>query len=238
MSIKLQLPLKHILVNQPFGVNYVDFYKKMELKGHNGIDLRIRCGCKLYAAHSGRVTTAGVDGDGGVCIVIFNNKGKYKTIYYHLKDVAVNVGDNVCECQFIGTCDNTGKWTTGDHLHFGLKLTDQYGNTINYENGYHGAIDPTPYMPTDWDKTPAQKRYGRERTWKHVLFEQKVRFKNAWIHRQLIKRLRHPLSLTTEEVNMLVYGYWDFEDAINPAMSENCTYLTKPAFLNGDKPFA
>lgn len=33
--IKLRTPLKHIKVNQPFGTNFVDFYQKLGLDGHN-----------------------------------------------------------------------------------------------------------------------------------------------------------------------------------------------------------
>ncbi len=58
--MKLALPVKDILVNQPFGVNYVDFYKGLGLEGHNGIDFKTKIGCSVLAAHDGEVTYAGM----------------------------------------------------------------------------------------------------------------------------------------------------------------------------------
>jgi len=70
MKIKLELPVKDVYINQPFGVNYVGFYRKLGMDGHNGIDFKARTGCKLYAAHTGYVTFAGTDSGGGKCVVI------------------------------------------------------------------------------------------------------------------------------------------------------------------------
>jgi len=154
---KLLLPMSNqmIFVTQPFGVNFVDFYKKLGLKGHNGVDFRAKRGAQIIAAHNGEVSAAGTDSSGGVYIELITNKSGpgFKTIYYHLKDKNVIKGDKVKEGQVIGTANNTGKYTTGDHLHFGLKplkrLSD--GTFVNLEqgNGYAGSIDPGPYFPNN-----------------------------------------------------------------------------------------
>ena len=34
LHVSLLLPVRDVSVNQPFGVNYVDFYKKLGLDGH------------------------------------------------------------------------------------------------------------------------------------------------------------------------------------------------------------
>lgn len=33
-TIKLRVPLRHVKVNQPFGVNFVNFYQGLGLAGH------------------------------------------------------------------------------------------------------------------------------------------------------------------------------------------------------------
>lgn len=232
MEIKLIYPpLRHIYTTQPFGVNYYDFYQKLGLKGHNGIDFRAFDGCPVVATHNGFVTWAGADGDGGISVQLLSNlEGEgFFTIYYHLKGVNVKVGDDIKAGKLIGWADNTGKYTTGDHLHFGLKRTLN-GGTIDKDNGYNGAIDPAPFfLDKDWDKTPAYKRYGRKRTWQTFLLETKVMIGL----RSFLKR-----TPTFEEINCCTYGYWEREVLTNPALAYNWKYLTKIEYQNGKQPFA
>lgn len=242
--LELELPLKDIFVNQPFGVNYVDFYTKLGMKGHNGIDFKAKDGCECYAAHTGIVTRAGKDSGGGVFIEITNILTGYKTIYYHLKSVTVKKGQTIGVGELIGYCDNTGKYTTGDHLHFGLKEVDVNGRTINVNNGYNGAIDPAPYFKKNWDKSNSYHRYGKERNWfaEFCLRFAPISFNNQWtksgrwVHKRMISIGMKP-TLTSEQVNAVIYGAWDFESIINPAMFTNYAYLTKEEYLKGKRPF-
>lgn len=230
--MKLLLPIKDISVTQPFGVNYLDFYKKMGMKGHNGIDFKTKRGCIINAAHSGTVSWAGEDSGGGISVIL--NTKNFKTIYYHLLKIKVRQGNIVKQGQIIGLADNTGKYTTGDHLHFGLKLIDKNGITINKDNGYKGAINPAPYFKKNWNKSNAYHRYGRKRVW---LAEFNMRFKNAWLHRKLIKIGLNPI-LNGEQINTLVYGGWDFDTIINPSMyMSHWGWLKKSEFLKGKRAF-
>ena len=218
------------MVNQLFGRNALDWYKQWGLLGHNGIDFETKTGCPVLSSHDGIVMFAGEDKDGGVEIDILSNENGegFKTIYYHLKDFVVKPGQRIKTGQLIGHADNTGKFTTGDHLHFGLKRTFN-GTTIDRDNGFLGAIDPAPYFADkDWDKSNAYQRYGRKRTWQTYLLEIKV-----------MKDLRKYLNRTPrfEEINACVYGYWDREVLRNDAMAYNWKYLTKIEFQNGRKPF-
>lgn len=228
-KIELTLPVRDVRVTQPFGVNYVDFYKGMGMPGHNGLDFRARRRFPIFAAHTGRITMAGKDGDGGIGIVIEKSiKGNgYKTIYYHLDECLVKTGDRVQAGNKIGYSDNTGRYTTGDHLHFGMKFLEN-GHVKDYDNGFYGAVDPSPYFANKygkfWYKPAAYHRYGRKQEW---LAEFKMRFKNAWLHRQLNKIGLITRVFDTEFINALVYGGWDYEAVINPAMYDNWSNLTK-----------
>lgn len=150
MEIILRQPLKDIYINQPFGANYVDFYQKLGLVGHNGVDFKASHGTPLYAAHDGVIRYCGTDSGGGVQIDIWNKELKYKTIYYHLQKYIVTQDQYVKAGDLIGYCDNTGQMTTGPHLHFGFKYTDENGYTINWDNGYKGASDPMLFIKLDY----------------------------------------------------------------------------------------
>jgi len=170
-NIKLRLPLKHISVTQPWGVNFVNFYQKMKMKGHNGIDFKAWEGCNVYSANDGVVIIANTDDTGGKEIRIWNKEGKYSSLYYHLSEMHVEVGDKIVAGQKIGLSGNTGKYTTGAHLHFSIKQTDNKGNTINLDNGYKGCVDCSSFFcynkdgvefnPKDLDESTSYHRYWR-----------------------------------------------------------------------------
>lgn len=223
MEIKLQLPLRDIFVTQPYGVNYCDFYQKMGLPYHPGVDFRARSATPLYAAHSGTVTRCGVYSDGGIGIELKHDSG-YVTFYYHLMGVQVKVGDLVLAGQQIGLCDNTGKYTTGDHLHFELRIDGEKVNPAPY---FVFNFNGDPINPKDWDKSRCYHRYYRGRP--KGGYENELR-----ILAILGKKKIWP---TCEKINALVYGGWDLEAVINPAMYENWSQLKKTEFLSGQKPF-
>lgn len=238
-DLKLLLPVKDILISQPFGVSYVDFYTKLGMKGHNGVDFFAFDGCKILASHDGLVTYAGEDGDGGISITLtrtINGTG-FKTIYYHLQKCLVKVGDKVTQGQIIGLADNTGKYTTGSHLHFGLKFITN-GSVDDYDNGYFGAVDPAPYFANmhgnNWYQPAAYHRYGRSGDY---LAEIKMRFKNIWLHKKLIKINRLNSIYDNIFINKLVYGGWSFDEAINPAMNQIANFVKKTDFEKGIVPF-
>ena len=129
--------------------------------------------------------------------------------------------------------------TTGSHLHFGLKEVDNTGRTVNWNNGYNGAIDPAPFFNQaydgtpignkDWDRSRAYHRYYRGRPKGGYYNELKVL-------PYLIRRLKRLPN--NEEINAIVYGGWDIEAVENPAMYENWSSLKKYSeYLKGMKPY-
>ncbi len=92
------------------------------LHGYNSIDIGIPTGSTLYAAAAGQVILAkssGYNGGYGKYIIISHYNGT-QTVYGHLSQVNVNVGDAVYKGQIIGRTGNTGR-STGPHLHFEVR---------------------------------------------------------------------------------------------------------------------
>lgn len=230
---KLTLPVKDIYVTQPFGANYLDFYKKWGLKGHNGVDLKTKTGCPVRATYWGTVVYAGYDTGGGNTIIIWHKDEGYKSVYYHLSEIGVKKGQKVQPDQVIGKAGNTGKYTTGPHLHYGLKMVDPMGHTLNWDNGYKGAIDPTDYFPKDWEKTPAYKRYGRKQNYLAEFWQifTPIKVVNTWTkngrHIQNILKQRGRKHLTVEENNALIYGGWSLKEVLDPALYTLWAYRKK-----------
>ena len=222
--IKLGWPLRKLSVNQPFGTNYNNFYQELGMKGHNGIDYKSNVPEPIYACFDGEVVHSGANADGGIEVKIASNyfrvDGKQfqlRATYYHLQSFSVSKYDVVKKGQKLGITDNTGRYTTGAHLHFGIKpfmLVD--GKLITDEkNGYFGSIDPQPLLEAGWDLLPVDNRYSKPKNW---LLEYMARFKTPEIHLQLIKLGRHPLGLTDRELKARVYGNWSAEEIFNPAL--------------------
>lgn len=70
MKIELYYPIKPIFVTQSFGLNLTAFYKQAKMKGHSGIDFRIKHGQPIYATHDG-ICYPQVDDHGGNGIVLW-----------------------------------------------------------------------------------------------------------------------------------------------------------------------
>jgi len=236
--IKLRLPLKHINITQPFGVSYVNFYDKLGLDGHNGVDFRTKTGCFVYSAHDGVVTKSKDDKEFGKYIEIFNKEMNIKTRYGHLSKLKAKEGQEVKAGEYIGLAGNTGKYTSGPHLHFDLKITYENGSTYNSSNGFKGAVNPATYFayrfngkqmsPSDWKKSRAYHRYDRGRP--KGGYQNEVKVVMSLI--PYLKRLPK-----NEEINACVYGGWDREVLKNPAMRELWSNLKKSEYLTKITPY-
>lgn len=94
---------------------------------HSGIDLPVPTGTRLNALGDGVVTAAGYEAGGGRFIKIRYDNG-FESFYCHLQSTAFPQGTRVSMGQEVARSDNTGQWTTGAHLHMGIK---QHGEYIN-----------------------------------------------------------------------------------------------------------
>ena len=131
----------------PTNSNYTitSYYGYRWGKLHGAIDISgPGYGSNIYAANNGVVVTvkggcvtgnATCNGSGGNYIVIKHNSNNYYTVYMHLKDIKVNIGQVVSGGDVIGTMGNTGNVvpvpvnsssTVGTHLHFCLYVWEPY----------------------------------------------------------------------------------------------------------------
>lgn len=109
---------------------------------HNGIDFACPEGTKIIATHSG-VVDAYVSSDEALITTITNKNLGIKTIYIHLSEFIKKTGDIVLEGDVIGLSGNSGKYTTGAHLHYGVYPIDEKGNyTYKFAKS---AVNPAPY---------------------------------------------------------------------------------------------
>jgi len=119
-----------------------------------GIDIGVvsgQPGAPIYAAYFGLVVEAGYSDQGGYGrrVVIEHETRRYSTLYAHLKDVQVQVGDVVEAGKQIGTMggnveDKQRGASGGTHLHFEVILRDPVPGSIRTSRGY--CVDPIPYL--------------------------------------------------------------------------------------------
>lgn len=83
---------------------------------HKGLDIANSYNTPISASASGVVVFAGWQGGYGKKIVIYH-MDKYATVYAHLNEMLVNVGDKVQQGQVIGKMGSTGH-SSGCHLHY------------------------------------------------------------------------------------------------------------------------
>lgn len=110
------------LRSNPFGWGY---------EFHQGIDFVAPYGSPIHATAPGIVEKAEWEPGYGNHVLLDHGHG-YETLYGHLSDVDVEVGEQVDRKQVIGYLGNTGR-STGPHLHYGIFYNEQ-------------AVDPKQYL--------------------------------------------------------------------------------------------
>ena len=140
-GLTLSWPMTGFRITQPFGPSSVLLEPPYGPYPHfhSGIDLAAPLGAPVRAAATGVVVAVGHSGLGyGNYVVIAHGAG-IETLYGHLLETDVVVGDVVVRGQQVGKEGSTG-FSTGPHLHFELRL-----NNV--------VADPMPYLPvlsTNW----------------------------------------------------------------------------------------
>ena len=134
--IEVRKPFKgDFAMTQPFGVYF--WYKKRKLK-HQGTDWGMPVGVPMLSSFNGvvsRVEKYRIEGY-GPSVYIQSADGKFETLHAHLDGIYVEKGQKVKAGEVIGVSGNKG-FSTGPHLHYGLKLYGEYVNPLKYADvGY------------------------------------------------------------------------------------------------------
>lgn len=135
--------------------------QKYDSNFHSGIDMT--SGSTIVATARGKVTASRNTIQGytetyasGNYVTLYHGNGIYTT-YCHMRygSVKVNVGDIVEAGQELGTKGTTG-YSTGEHLHYGVKVNGNFVDPKPYLLGtkeipqYNQEVTPTPSGSTEY----------------------------------------------------------------------------------------
>ena len=133
-GLSLSWPMAGARVTQRFGPT--DFLLEPPLGQyphfHTGVDIAAPFGTTVMAAADGVAVAVGHTRVGYGNYVIIAHGGGIMTLYAHLLETNVDVGNKVVRGQRIGLEGSSG-WSTGAHVHFELRVNDS-------------VIDPLPYL--------------------------------------------------------------------------------------------
>jgi murein DD-endopeptidase MepM/ murein hydrolase activator NlpD len=107
---------------------------------HEGMDFTAPIGTDIYATGNGTIQLAGWKQGYGNTVEINHGFG-YKTLYGHMHQIKVRIGQKVKRGEVIGTVGSTGK-STGPHLHYEVHFKGQVMNPQNY---YFLDLSPEEY---------------------------------------------------------------------------------------------
>lgn len=136
------MPCEGFNITNPYGYWFNPFVGKIVL--HRGIDMQPAHHSEIFAVYDGEVVRVSNGGDGYGQYVQLKHEVDgvvLYTLYAHLSQIDVTVGDTVEQGEVIGLeggapTDPTPGDSTGHHLHFEIRKGYEYGTDI----------DPYPYL--------------------------------------------------------------------------------------------
>ncbi len=108
---------------------------------HNGIDIAGRIGLDIHATGDGTVITAKMSRYGYGREVKVDHGFGFVSIYGHLEDIDVKVGQKVKRGEVVGTLGNSGR-STGPHLHYEVRKNS---HTVNPMYFFFENLTPREY---------------------------------------------------------------------------------------------
>lgn len=144
-GLTLSWPIAGARITQPFGPSSLLLEPPLGAYPHfhTGIDLAAPFGTPVTAAADGVVVAVANTRVGYGNYVIVAHGGGIMTLYGHLLETDVNVGDRVARGQRVGLEGSSGL-STGPHLHFELRVQDQFTDPMPYLPRMTGPTTPRP----------------------------------------------------------------------------------------------
>jgi len=115
-------------ITSPFGWREHPVYGGQRF--HNGVDMAAPGGSPILAAYDGEVAAAAYSSSMGNYIYLNHGSGLV-TIYMHASALYVTKGQKVSKGDKIAAVGTTGT-STGNHLHFGVRLNGSYVDPMTY----------------------------------------------------------------------------------------------------------
>jgi len=119
-----------VFANFPEERTYQMDGRTVDTQWHLGIDLASNKQSPIEASNAGRVVFTGPNGIYGNMVIVDHGLG-LMSLYGHLSDIAVKVGQNVQKGEALGRSGETGL-AGGDHLHFALLVRGVYTSPLEW----------------------------------------------------------------------------------------------------------
>ncbi len=116
-------------IGDRFGIRLHPILKVKKM--HNGLDIIANIGTKVYAPGNGKVVRVGYQSGYGRVLEIDHGFG-YTTRYAHLSKILVKKGQKVKRGDVIALSGNSGRLTTGPHLHYEVRHNGVALNPKNF----------------------------------------------------------------------------------------------------------
>ena len=115
-------------VNSEFGTRVSPWTRMSEF--HSGVDIRAERGTPVHAPATGTVALAGPNAEYGLTVIL-DHGNDIRSLYGHLSQIAVKIGDRVERGAQLGLTGNTGR-SSGPHLHYEILVKNQPVNPRAY----------------------------------------------------------------------------------------------------------
>ncbi|MEN1729363.1 MAG: M23 family metallopeptidase [Pseudomonadota bacterium] len=144
-SIPSGFPVESEIITSRFGMRLHPITERMAM--HGGADLRATVGTPIYASADGVVEWASFHHNSGLgkMVKLVHNYG-FSTVYGHMDEIDVQVGNYVQRGQLLGYSGNTGA-SAAPHLHYEVRHLNR-------------RLDPVPFLRwsmTDYDRVFAEE---------------------------------------------------------------------------------
>lgn len=130
-------PVKdHLDVSSGVGARWGSYHKGIDIPGEGGFPITAAEAGEVVRTNNSCIHNYGKDGSCGCGggygnFVIIDHGNGFLTLYGHMTQTSVEIGDKVKKGQQIGLMGSTG-WSTGTHLHFELRYGGYITNPANF----------------------------------------------------------------------------------------------------------